>query len=126
MAGFLRETADDMTAWLRRYDASNAEVWTYQHEGALAGFDNLVEVAEDAAGHVFAVGWEATAAEGRNGWIVKLTPDADEIWTHSFDLAGFDDHFFALALDASGDPVVVGSAQPTAGDDTALIAKFAR
>ena len=126
VAGYFRVAASDMTAWIRKYDDDGNALWTTTHEGDGGGFDNLAEVVEDASGYIFAVGWEATAAEGSNGWIVKLDPDGGEIWTASFDQAGLDDYFFGVSLDPEGNPVVVGRVEASQDVNQGVILRFDR
>ncbi|MEO7330689.1 MAG: DUF4215 domain-containing protein [Minicystis sp.] len=103
----------------RKYDGSGNVLWTQTYAGVVAGGDDEGNgVAADAAGNVVVIGYESTAAQGKNIWLRKYGPNGAVLWTQSVNgspLINFDDIGYGVAAGPGGDFYIAASAQTTAG-----------
>lgn len=103
----------------RKYDSDGNVLWTQTYAGVVAnGDDEGNGVTTDAAGNVIVIGYESTAAQGKNIWIRKYGPNGAVIWTQSVNgspLINFDDIGYGVAAAPGGDYFIAASAQTTAG-----------
>ncbi len=110
--------------------ATGAVLWTHLIDGSatdMADNDDAFGVAIDAAGDVVAVGRLSDATQGDNLFLVKLTgATGDEVWRTVVN--GNNDNADdgqAVALDAAGDALVVGSVRNRGRGRDMFVGKFA-
>lgn len=105
-------TVGSNDAFVRKYDSSGTEIWT--HQFGTSDIDRGYAVAADADDNVFVAGstrgvfTEQTIEGGDDVFLRKYDSDGVVLWTHQFGTTGTDDAH-ALATNAAGDVVVVGS-----------------
>jgi cysteine-rich repeat protein len=122
---FAVDTGQDFTVVALAGDGR--EQWRYALDGSATGtedVDDAVAVAVDAAGDVIAAGVMSNTATGNDLVVVKLDGTTGmEAWRRVVDGANSrDDDASAVAVDATGDVVVVGSLRnPGAGRDFAVL-----
>jgi hypothetical protein len=97
-------------AFLRKYDADGAELWTRQFGSPL--HDRLIDLAVDDAGNGYVAAVSSGTTPGAP-FVRKFDPNGTELWTHQAGAAQIDD-LAALALDGAGNVYVAGR---TGGDD---------
>lgn len=105
-------SAGGVDAFVRKYDAVGAEVWTRQF--GTAGGEAANAVALDAAGGVYAAGGtsgtfpgETSAGGAADALVRKYDSGGLELWTHQLGTAGTDSAF-VVAVTAGGSPYVAG------------------
>jgi hypothetical protein len=96
-------------AFLRKYDAAGAEVWTRQFGGA--AHDQATTVKVDTVGDVYLAG-QIDQRPGDAGATVvrKYRPDGDLLWTRTLGQAA--DETIAVTIDAAGAMYMVGNGFP--------------
>ncbi len=119
-AGYIRMT-DGQAAdiWLRKYDASGAELWTRtHHDGVGAGDDAGFDVAVDSQQNVAVSAHSRTASLSADMWLRKYDSEGTTLWTRTHNgAAGKGDHGRGVAIDG-GDNLYVGGTE--AGADSQL------
>lgn len=101
-------------AFIRKYDASGAEVWTRQFGSA--GDDVAGSVSVDASGNVYVSGIASAALPGQTNagaWDVflrKYDSSGTELWTREFGSIGYDTGA-SVGADARGNVIVAGFTQ---------------
>ncbi len=95
-----------------KYLATGVPVWTNLYNSPGNNSDYADAVAVDAGGNVLVTGY-ATAASGKFIFAtVKYAANGTSLWTNLFDLAGYDNQPFSLAVDSAGNVLVAGYATP--------------
>jgi hypothetical protein len=124
----------DADAFIRKYAADGAELWTRQF--GTSGGDLAMAVSADSNGNVFVAGYAAAAlqgqpfAGGRDAFVRKYDTNGTELWTRQFGALG-EDIGTALSVAANGSVVVTGvtaaslPGQVSAGSDDAFVRKYA-
>ncbi|HEX3098785.1 MAG TPA: PQQ-binding-like beta-propeller repeat protein [Usitatibacter sp.] len=101
-------TADGTIAWMKTWDGGGADAGQ--------------AIAVDAAGNAIVTGQSQNAAGNRDFVTLKLgASDGKVLWQRTFD-GGGNDYAYDVALDASGNAVVVGSASGAGATDWKVIA----
>jgi beta-propeller repeat-containing protein len=125
--------AGGFDAFVRRYDPAGNEVWTRQFGSE--GDEGGRGLALDAQGNVLVVGSTdrtlpgETSAGGYDVYVRQYDGAGNELWTQQFGSAA-DDYGVAVAVDPSGQALVVGSAdralpgQSSAGGTDAFLRSF--
>jgi hypothetical protein len=117
-------------------NAANAQSFAWANKMGGAGYDGATDVAVDAAGNIYVLGfyeftadfdpgpgvYDLTAIGERDVFVLKLSPDGAFVWAVSFGTA-ISDRGHDLALDNLGNVYVTGG-QTTAGVDGSWIAKL--
>jgi hypothetical protein len=128
-----QKNAGMIDAFLRRYDASGAEVWTRQYGTAERDIPKGLTL--DDSGHVYVVGQTFGTLPGQasaGGWdafLRKYTPAGDEVWTRQFGGGGAESAA-SVRVDRAGNAYVVGGTraalpgQTNIGDYDGFIVKF--
>ena len=128
-----QKNAGMIDAFLRRYDASGAEVWTRQFGTAERDIPKGVTL--DDAGSIYVVGQTFGSLPGKSsagGWdafLRKYTPAGDEVWTTQFGGGGAESAA-SVRIDHAGNAYVVGGTraalpgQTNIGDYDGVIVKF--
>jgi len=96
-----------------------SELWRVSIDGTLSNLETAADVAVDGNDDVVAVGFLRNATPGFDDFttVKLLGSTGGEVWRSSVDL-GFSDQAQAVALDASGNPIVTGKVDdPVTGDD---------
>ncbi len=65
--------------WIRKYDPTGEEAWTFTYDGALSSNDRAYGLAVDEQGQLYATGTEGTTG-ANSGWVRKLDAAGEEIW----------------------------------------------
>ncbi|MBX3244177.1 MAG: SBBP repeat-containing protein [Acidobacteria bacterium] len=108
--GFTRVGLED--AFIRKYDADGAEVWTRQFGTASA--DMARSVAVDTAGNSYVVGDtngtlpEQTRVGSVDSFIRKYNPEGNFVWTRQFGTTDIDETH-GIAVDILGNSYVAGA-----------------
>ncbi len=98
--------------------------WTQTYTNA-AGGALWQGVTTDAAGNVYVVGSQETAAQGLNFVARKYTAAGTVVWTQTLSgAANLDDQGLAVTLDATGNVVVLGYETLANGTTNMLVAKL--
>ncbi|MBI2829095.1 MAG: SBBP repeat-containing protein, partial [Acidobacteria bacterium] len=98
-------------AFVRKYDASGAELWTRQF--GTGSDDRALGVAVDGAGNIYIAGPTYGNLSGQNAgtndaFVRKYASSGVEQWTRQFGTTGGDEAF-AVAVDGAGNVHVVGT-----------------
>ncbi|HLF41426.1 MAG TPA: SBBP repeat-containing protein [Acidimicrobiia bacterium] len=111
-----QQSAGGFDAFVRKYDAAGAEIWTRQFGSS--GGEGANSVAVDGAGNVFVVGSSRATMPGQvsageyDPYLRKYDSTGAELWTRQF--GSLDDDFAVdVAVDAAGESVVVGQTSGT-------------
>jgi hypothetical protein len=108
--------------------AAHAQVqqaWFNRFDGSVGGIDAAVDVAIDGAGNVIVTG-RSSGSSGFDIVTIKYSPSGAELWRTRFDgPASGDDVPSALAIDASGDVVVVGASAGLGSGEDYVTLKYA-
>jgi len=97
-------------------------LWTATHDGSASNQDFINEVIVAADGNIYVAGSERNTGTGADVWVQQYMADGTEGWTFTFDGAdGLDDSAAALAFDADGNLLVVGSTESAATVDDILV-----
>lgn len=108
-----------------RYAASGDLVWRRFYDGAAHRVDWMNGLAVDRSGSVIVVGSTFRRAGDEDWLVVKFARDGRRRWVRTLDGApGGDDVARAVAVDARGDAVVVGSVTRQATGDDWCVVKF--
>jgi len=120
IAGFTTSVVTDGQDTLvqRRWIENGELIWSRSTGGDARGDDTAENVAIDAAGDVLATGVVFTEAGTADVWLRKYGADGEERWTVIDDDMGGVERGDGVAVTASGDIVVVGSAHVDRGDGT--------
>lgn len=81
VVGQVWQESQGTNIWVRKYNNSNAEVWTDIYDGDAHANDGGLAAAMDADGYVYATGEVYVTEINRLGWIRKYSPDGDVEWT---------------------------------------------
>ncbi len=101
-------------AFLLKYDASGTLLWARTYAGSAGFSDYARNLALDATGHVYVTGFSYTRMgdEGEvdaDSFTLKYDSAGNRLWARTWGLPLYEERFEALALDASGNPVVSGT-----------------
>lgn len=109
---------DDTDMLIQKYDAvSGSQLWSRRYDGRGAGWDEAEAVALDPDSNVLFIG-SSTGTDGTTEFLtVKLAGSTGaELWlSHYRSTADAGDFPLSLAVDSTGDPVVVGSSRYLTG-----------
>jgi len=114
VAGF--ENRSDLNqgknVWVRKYDTSGLILWTTTYNSPANSNDEGRDIAVNAAGDVYVVGFEdrPDLMEGDNLWIRKYDTNGNVLWTTIYNAFGLADQIGnGIAVDQSGNVYVTGS-----------------
>jgi cysteine-rich repeat protein len=112
-------------AIVRKYDASFAEQWAVEYDGA-ANFDFGYAVQLDAAGNVYLVGISARTGEQDNGFVAAYDGDGNPLWGDQYNTVDVDlgEAWNGVAIDPDGDVVVAGYATLLGHQSDAFVRKY--
>lgn len=93
-----------------KLDSLLAQQWTATYNGSSSLTDEAKGIVVDGSGNVYVTGYSITATQGKNIVTIKYNSSGSQQWTKTYDgAASKDDEGFAIAIDASGNPVVCGA-----------------
>jgi len=101
--------------------------WFRLHDDPWGGADSASGVAADGAGNAFVVGWESRADIGQgDDWLVrKYSPGGDLLWSTAYNSAeNLGDEALGVAVDGSGNAIVVGYERADVGLENWLVRKY--
>jgi hypothetical protein len=120
-------------AFVRRYDATGAELWTRQF--GTGGADRITASATDGMGRIFVAGYVNGALPGLahvgtfDAFVRAYDPDGNELWTRQLGSVSFDTAQ-AIGVDPDGNVLLAGwtggslPGQTNAGLDDAFVRKY--
>ena len=109
--------AGSTDAFLRKYDASGAELWTRQFGSPEA--DSASGVAVDGEGNVYVAGEtggvlpDQVSAGREDAFLRKYAPGGTELWTRQFGYPDSSDAADSVAVDVEGNVYVAGATDST-------------
>jgi len=108
-----------------KFSSAGALLWR-RFIGGASGPDKASALALDRSGNVLVAGWNSRFGSGANAALAKFTPEGAKLWLRIWDGAAHrTDRAFDVALDRSGNAVVVGSTSLAHGSRTAaLVLKY--
>ncbi len=111
--GFMDET------FIAKVDASGNQVWSKNYYGALNKSAEAFDMAV-TANAVYLCGSEKDTSFYYSGFLIKYDLSGNLLWSKTYSIGVYNE-FFSLATDATGNIVVVGSAD---GDFSSLVVKY--
>jgi hypothetical protein len=123
----------DWDAYMRKYSPAGTELWTIQFTNSVSV--GVLTVAVDREGNIIAAGHTVGALPGQtpagddDAYVRKYSPDGTELWTHQFGSSAAE-WAFGVAVDSSGNIIVVGATdgtlpgQTNAGGEDAYVRKL--
>lgn len=87
--------------------------------------DEILDLAVEPDGTVYAVGYEAVAGQGQNLWIRKYDPAGSAVWTRTYDGGAGDDRGAAVVITGTS-VIVVGSRTEAGGETNIHVRRYAR
>lgn len=111
---------------LVKYDTGGHRKWLRTYDGAAHGDDNILALAVDARGNVYAAGRSEGAGTNWDAALVKWTPTGRRAWVRRYNgAADFADEFGALVIDtARGRVYAAGVAAVDAQTKTWLLIRY--
>ena len=93
-----------------KYDSNLVVQWTATYNGSASIDDEAKGIVVDASGNVYVSGYSKSATQGKNIVTIKYNSGGTQQWTKTYNgAASQDDEAYAIAIDASGNPVVCGA-----------------
>ncbi len=84
-AGYVNGPAGEAAnAWVGRFDLDGAEQWTTSFNGPDSGSDVFDAMVLDGDGNLILGGYSASAADGNDVFLRKVSPDGDVLWSRVF------------------------------------------
>jgi hypothetical protein len=119
VAGFTGSAAEGRNAALLRYGSSGVLSGVATYNGLANGNDEILDIAVDADGSIYAVGYETVAGQGENWWIRKYDANLVPIWTRTHHGGVGNDRAISVAIQE--DQVVVAGLQTVTGGQTKFV-----
>ena len=115
-----------LDAFVRKYSASGAVLWTRQF--GTSGVDTANGVAVSSSGYIYVVSYTGGALAGsnqggRDAFVRKYSPGGVVQWTRQFQLGG-DDEAYDVAVRGTGEVYVVGTYDYSVSDQDGFIRKY--
>jgi hypothetical protein len=85
---------------------------------AAAGDDEILDVAVDADGTIYATGYETVAGQGKNLWLRKYDAAGNPVWTRTYHGGAGDDRGVSVMI--SGSSVIVVGVETLSGGATEI------
>jgi hypothetical protein len=87
--------------------------------GAAGGDDEILDIAVDADGSIYAVGYETVAGQGENMWVRKYDANFNPVWTRTHDGGVGDDRAISVAI--HGNQIAVAGYETVTGGQTKFV-----
>jgi hypothetical protein len=87
--------------------------------GAANGDDEILDIALDTDGSIYAVGYETVSGQGQNIWVRKYDTNLNPVWTRTHDGGVGNDRAISVAI--HGDQVVVAGYETVSGGLTKFV-----
>lgn len=114
-----------------KYSAGGAQIWKKSYDSAGHGTDEGRGIAVDAAGSVYACGFETRAdlGQGENGWVRKYDRDGNVLWTNTFNSplvsgGGPNDRANGIALAPNGDVYITGREERSGQGGVTILRRY--
>ncbi|HTF05793.1 MAG TPA: SBBP repeat-containing protein, partial [Bacteroidia bacterium] len=93
-----------------KLDSALNQLWTATYNGASNLNDEAKGIVVDGSGNVYITGYCSTSSQGKDMVTIKYNSGGTQQWAKIYNGIGSgDDEAFAIAIDASGNPVVCGA-----------------
>lgn len=125
VGGFLGTSNEGRNGVLLRYSPGGAVISVSVHDGPAGGDDEILDVAVDSDGSLYAVGYETAPGQGENWWVRKYASNGAPAWTRTFDGGNGNDRAVSVAL-AGSRVMVVGTRTNSAGQRKFLLRVYAK
>jgi hypothetical protein len=122
VGGYLGTSNQGRNALLLRYTSAGAVSSVATHNGPANGNDEILDVAVDGDGSVYAAGYETVAGQGENMWIRKYAPNGAPAWTRTHHGGYGNDRAVSVAV--SGSNLVVAGYETDGGGQTKLVLRL--
>ena len=121
VAGWKNNTTTGNDAWVARYSAEGAEIWSTLIGGGVAGDDRLFGVAAGAQGELVLCG-QIDVGGQLDAWVATYSNNGAEKWARTFNSAGTDkDVAYACAANQVGTVFTGVTATTATGSDFWLV-----
>jgi hypothetical protein len=108
-------------AVVAKYTSAGAEDWTVSYDGPLSG-DGAVAICRSTAGDLYATGWSTGTGDNADVLVMKVTAAGALAWTARYAAPeNGSDMGTRIAVDAQGNPRVLGRVQVGPGGDYDLV-----
>lgn len=107
-------TASYVGAWLRKYDSNRNVAWTYTYNAAANSTDEAFDVALDASGNSYIMGYTYNPSlSSYYVFVTKVNSAGSAAWTRTVAVCGSDTWSFGrgVAVDSSGNVYVGGEGE---------------
>ena len=98
VGGYLGTSNQGRNGVLLKYSSAGDILSVAAHNGPANGDDEILDVAVDADGSVYAVGYETAPGQGENMWIRKYAPNNATVWTRTYDGGHGNDRAVSVVL----------------------------
>jgi len=119
VAGGFGTPVEGRDAILIRYASTGVPLLAVAYDGAAHGDDEILDIAVDADGSVYAAGYETAAGQGENMWVRKYDANFAPVWTRTHH-GGFGNDR-AVSVNVHGDQVAVAGFETTSGGKTKFV-----
>jgi len=119
VGGYLGTGNQGRDGLLLRYSSGGALGPVATHNGPANGNDEILDVAVDADGSVYAVGYETVSGQGENMWVRKYAPNESTAWTRTHHGGFGNDRAVSVAI--LGSKLVVAGYETNSGGQTKLV-----
>lgn len=119
VAGFTGNATQGRNAILFRYGSTGIPLMYTTLNGVANGNDEILDIAVDEDGSIYAVGYETVTGQGENMWIRKYDANLAPIWTRTHHGGFGNDRAVSVAIHE--DKLVVAGYETEAGGKTKLV-----
>jgi uncharacterized delta-60 repeat protein len=114
---------------IEKRNASGDVLWRKIYGASGGGPDEVKQIILDAQGNAYVTGYANNIGAGNDFWTMKFNAAGDTLWTRAYNDSNFNqyDQANSLALDASGNVVVVGESDSDVSNitnDDFLVVKY--
>ena len=122
VVGYLATATQGKNGVLLRYSGDGAFSSVLTHNGPANGDDEILDVAIDEEGSMYAVGYETVAGQGENMWIRKYAYNGATVWTRTHHGGFGDDRAVSVAI--LGSKVAVAGYETNSGGQRKLVMRL--
>ncbi len=127
VAGFFGSPTPGMNndALLMKYTSTGLLSQLDTYAGIANGNDEILDIALDTDGSVYAVGYETVTGQGENVWVRKYDASFTPVWTRTYHGGVGDDRAVSVVL-TGGSVVVVGQETVAGGTTNVHVRRYAK